>query len=96
MKRAIVVLGILTLLAGVVLWLFPSFLATVLGREYPYRYYGFGLSLAGIVVLVIGLAVHGGGGDPTSPESSHGGGGTPTYPESEHGGGEPTSPEAKR
>ena len=82
MKRAIVGLGILILLVGVVLWFSPGFLATYLGREYAYHNYGFILSLAGILVLVIGLAMHGGGGDPTSPESSH-------------GGGEPTSPEAK-
>ena len=85
MKRAIVGLGILVLLVGIVLWLFPGFFATFLGREYPYHDYGFGLSLAGIVVLVIGLALressHGGGGVPTSPESSHGGGGDPTSPE---------------
>ena len=73
MKRVIVGLGILILLVGVVLWLSPGFLATFLGREYPFHNYGFILSLAGIVVLVIGLAMressHGGGGDPTSPET---------------------------
>lgn len=80
MKRAVVGLGILTLLVGVVLWLFPGFLDRFLGREYPYRLFGLGLSLAGLVVLVIGLATHGGGGTPTSPETSHGGGGEPTSP----------------
>ena len=81
MNRAIVGLGILILLVGVVLWFSPGFLANYLGREYPYHNYGLILSLAGLVVLVIGLATHGGGGTPTSPETSHGGGGTPTSPE---------------
>ncbi len=48
MNRAIVAFSILFLLGGVPLWLYP---------EDPYHRFGFLLALAGIIVLVVGLAV---------------------------------------
>ena len=64
MNGAIVGLGILVLIVGVVLWAYPvEYSYSILGKtvstwvEYPYRDYGFIVSLMGIIVLVVGLAI---------------------------------------
>ena len=48
MNRALLGLGILVLIVGVPLWLYP---------EDPYHRLGFILSLAGTILLIVGLAL---------------------------------------
>lgn len=59
MNKTIVGLGILVLLAGAVLYLYPATpnQSTLSQTIYPYREYGLILSGVGIVVLVAGLAI---------------------------------------
>jgi ribosomal protein S27AE len=64
MKGSIVGLGILVLVIGVILCLYPvEYTYSILGTpirtwiEYPYREYGFILFVVGVVVLVVGLAI---------------------------------------
>jgi hypothetical protein len=48
MNRSIVGLGLFVLIVGVPLWLYP---------EDPYHRFGFILTLAGTVALIVGLAI---------------------------------------